>query len=349
MLETDASDYAYGSILSQLQQNVDKKKQLHPVAFLSKQFNEAEVNYDIHDKEMLAIVRSFHAWEVLLKSCQHCITIWTDHKNLEYFNTTKSLTRRQARWAEFLSEFDFIVNYRPGEKNTKPDALSRRADHRPKGGSEAQKTQTRLFKPGQLKLSAIKLSALKVVSLRNQFKSDLLDAGLKDPQWVKIRDAVLAKDKLVDQAFTVEEEVLLYKNRWYIPDNSDIKRQVLYDNHDSKIAGHFGVFKTLERIRQNYHWPKMGEEVQDYVRSCDTCQRDKTSRHKKYGLLQPLEVPYRPWASISMDWIIELLEAGGGFTQIWVIVDRLTKMAHFIPLKTNITAIELAQLFLQHI
>jgi hypothetical protein len=138
---------------------------------------------------MLAIVRSFHAWETLLKSCQKQITVWTDHKNLEYFNSTKSLTRRQARWAEFLSEFDFIVNYRPGEKNGKPDALSRREDHRPKEGSEAQPIQC-LFKPGQLRLETeqlwqpgqMKIAALRITTLRNQFKDDLLEAGLRDPQ-----------------------------------------------------------------------------------------------------------------------------------------------------------------------
>ena len=141
--ETDTSDYAYGSALSQTQEVNSclgagvKKTRVHPVAYLSKQFNPAEINYDIHDKEMLAIGRSFYAWETLLKSCQKQITVWTDHKNLEYFNSTKSLTRSQARWAKFLSEFDFIVNYRPREKNGKPDALSRREDHRPKEGSEA--------------------------------------------------------------------------------------------------------------------------------------------------------------------------------------------------------------------
>ena len=96
---------------------------------------------------MLAIVRAFHAWEILLKSCQHQITIWTDYKNLEYFNTTKSLTRRQARWAKFLLEFDFVVKYRPGDKNSKLDVLSRRVDHRPKKGSEALPIQ-HLFKLG---------------------------------------------------------------------------------------------------------------------------------------------------------------------------------------------------------
>jgi hypothetical protein len=78
----------------------------------------------------------------------------------------------------------------------------------------------------------------------------------------------------------------------------------------------------------------MDEEVRDYVSSCDVCQHDKVSRHKRYGLLQSLEIPYRPWTSISMDFITTLPESDGS-TQIWVIVDRLTKMAHCIPLKTK--------------
>src|SRR5258705_2913411 len=269
ILETDASDYAYGSVLSQLQEDTTKQKtRTHPVAYLSKQFNPAEINYDIHDKEMLAIVRSFHAWETLLKSCQKQITVWTDHKNLEYFNSTKSLTRRQARWAEFLSEFDFIVNYRPGEKNGKPDALSRREDHRPKEGSEAQPIQY-LFKPGQLRLEMeqlwqpgqMRIATLRITTLRNQFKEDLLEAGLRDPQWVATREAAAQKKMPIDPNLTVENELLLYKNQWYIPNDSIIKRRILHDNHDSKLAGHFGIFKTLERLKQNYHWPKMAEEV----------------------------------------------------------------------------------------
>ena len=78
----------------------------------------------------------------------------------------------------------------------------------------------------------------------------------------------------------------------------------------------------------------MDEETKDYVRSCDVCQRDKTSRRKKYGLLQPLDIPHQPWKSISMDFITGLPESNG-FTQIWVVVDRLTKMARFIPMVTG--------------
>jgi hypothetical protein len=96
IVETDASDFALGAILSQ---EVPKEEGsgLHPVAFHSRKFKPAEINYDIHDKEMLAIVVAFKEWEHMLKSTESEITVFTDHKNLEYFATTKVLTRRQAR------------------------------------------------------------------------------------------------------------------------------------------------------------------------------------------------------------------------------------------------------------
>jgi hypothetical protein len=118
------------------------------VAYHSRKFKPAEINYDIHDKEMLAIVVAFKEWEHMLKSVAGEITVYTDHKNLEYFATTKVLTRRQARWAEHLAEFNFKVVYRPGDKNTKADVLSRRWDHAHEGGSETA-PEVSFFKPGQ--------------------------------------------------------------------------------------------------------------------------------------------------------------------------------------------------------
>ena len=114
------------------------------------------------------------------------------------------------------------------------------------------------------------------------------------------------------------------------------------------IAGHFGIYKTLERLKHSYHWHKMEEDVKDYVRACNTRQRDKSSRHRRYGELEQLEVPYRPCSFISMDWIIELPESDE-FTQIWVVVDRFTKMAHLIPLPTNTKVTDLAKVFLKEI
>ena len=129
-LETDASDFALGAILSQLCED----NRWHPIAFHSRKFQPAEVNYDVHDKEMTAIVAAFKEWEHLLMSVHDEITVFSDHKNLEYFNSTKVLNRRQHRWAEFLQPFRFKVVYREGRLNEKADTLSRRRDYRPEGG-----------------------------------------------------------------------------------------------------------------------------------------------------------------------------------------------------------------------
>jgi len=118
--------------------------------------------------------------------------------------------------------------------------------------------------------------------------------------------------------------------------------------HDSKIAGHFGTYKTTGRVRANFYWPKIDENITEYVRSCDLCQRNKVIRHKKYGLLEPLEVPIRPWTAISMDFIVGLPKSDG-YTKIWVIVDRFFKMAHFIPLRTEEHIKELALTFVKEI
>lgn len=331
IVETDASDFALGAILSQ-EVPPEEGSSLHPVAYHSRKFKPAEINYDIHDKEMLAIVVAFKEWEHMLKSTESEITVFTDHKNLEYFATTKVLTRRQARWAEHLAEYNFKVVYRPGNKNAKADMLSRRWDYAPLEGSEAP--QMSFFKPGQLVLDTAVVSAAKVVHLGDTFSDSLLRAAEADADWQATRDAVLAHDPRVATQFEVHGEFLLYENRWVVPNNPEIRMAIMREDHDSKVAGHFGQHKTYERLTQNFFWSKMEDDVRDYVRSCDVCQRDKASRHKKYGLLQPLEIPFRPWDCISMDFIVALPESEG-YDKIWVIVDRLTKMAHFIPLSSG--------------
>jgi hypothetical protein len=126
-VETDASDYVTAAILSQF----DDKGVLRPVAFLSSKMTPAECNYEIYDKELLAIVRAFEEWRPELSGTATTVQVISDHKNLEYFMSTKQLNRRQARWAEFLSEFNFKITYRPGAQGAKPDSLTRRGDDLP--------------------------------------------------------------------------------------------------------------------------------------------------------------------------------------------------------------------------
>jgi len=123
VVETDASDYALGCILSQLH-----SKRLHPVAFHSRKLSLAERNYDIHDKELLAIVVAFMEWRHYLEGTEKPVTVYTDHQNLQYFLTTKVWTHRQIRWAQKLCGFNFKIVYRPGTQGGKPDALSRRPE-----------------------------------------------------------------------------------------------------------------------------------------------------------------------------------------------------------------------------
>jgi len=129
VMETDASDYALAAILSIL----TKDNEIHLVAFHSRTFSTPELNYDVHDKELLAIFEAFKIWRHYLEGSASPIDVVTDHKNLEYFSTTKVLTRRQARWSEYLSQFNLVIRFRPGRLGTKPDALTRRWDVYPKG------------------------------------------------------------------------------------------------------------------------------------------------------------------------------------------------------------------------
>jgi transposase InsO family protein len=139
------------------------------------------------------------------------------------------------------------------------------------------------------------------------------------------------------------------KGMLWIPNDRTLVYQILESEHDTKIAGHMGQDKTIELIRRNFWWPKMDEQIIDFVRSCTQCQKDKAARHQPYGLLNPLELPYAPWQSIAMDFITDL-PLSEGCDQLWVVIDRFTKMAHFVPLpKNGKTASDLTRIFTREI
>ena len=432
--------------------------------------------------------------------------VYTDHSTLECFQTTKILNRRQARWAEILSEFNFVITYRPGEKNGKADALSRRTDHALEGGSD---TPISMFKPGQLAdvertnqllvqilgqngkvptrgtefAAGYDLHSAEEITLKtktrqavsteiailvpsgtygriaprsglvlkhsidigagvvdedyrgpikvifiNHSKNDFLvkvgdriaqlvleyivtpdsemvnslpestrgdkgfgctgisvvhprvmaisvikenhkiltrrimavkatetetspwlnqirEAGKLDNQWMSYKSQ-LQSGKVFNTLF-LEDGLVLYKKRYYVPNSNEVTLTVTRRCHDAKVAGHFGRDKTMERMTRTYYWPDMDQWVRNYVRTCDARQSNKTARHKKYGPLKPMETPYRPWEHISMDFITELPSVSG-YDQIWVIVDGFSKMAHFVPLKSR-TAPTLAKAFVREI
>ena len=144
------------------------------------------------------------------------------------------------------------------------------------------------------------------------------------------------------------QELLRYDDRIWVPDSDNLRLQVLLNNHDHPIAGHYGQNKMLELIWRDYTWPGLRTFVKAYCKSCTACARSKAPRHRPYGNLRQLPIPKKPWNSISIDFI-EQLPSSSGYTSILVIVDRLSKQAIFIPTYDTITSVQLAQLFILHV
>ena len=142
--------------------------------------------------------------------------------------------------------------------------------------------------------------------------------------------------------------MLYYKDKLFIPPNEDLLTEIAKGCHDSKVAGHFGQEETIELVKCNFYWEKLTDWIKDSVRSCDECQNNKSPRHAKYGVLQPREVPYAAWTSISTDFITQLRESQG-CTQVMVVVNRFTKMAHFIGLARDATAKDIADTWLREV
>jgi len=153
----------------------------------------------------------------------------------------------------------------------------------------------------------------------------------------------------MEEVLEIKEGLLYWKGMLWIPGVGNLKTLILESEYDMKVADYMGQDKMIELIRLNLWWPKMNERITDFVQSCPECQKNKAARHQPYGLSSPLELPYAPWQSIAMDFITEL-PLSEGFIQLWVVIDRFTKMAHFLPLeKEKKTVADLAVIFTREI
>jgi len=208
------------------------------------------------------------------------IVVYTDHKNLEYFNSTKLLNRRQARWVEILCKFNFKIICCPGERNGKPDTLSHRVDPELEGEGEKEDLTIRMFKPGQLDLGTSKeiLAAHQIMAVKasqieeSKWSKKILEASLWDNRWLGIQNCLkIGKDNAGLGHYSLENDIITYERCLYIPANNSLKFKVTYQCHDAKVAGHFGQDKTLKLIKRDYYWPNMEDWVRNYVRTCNAC------------------------------------------------------------------------------
>lgn len=365
VVETDASNWASGGVLSQY----DEDGTLRPVAFFSAKHTPQECNYEIYDKELLAIIKALEEWRPELEGTEEQFDVITDHKNLQHFMTTKLLNQRQARWNEFLSRFNFRITYRPGKQGAIPDALSRRAQDRPASITDLADPRINhrhqcILKDKNLSIGMApeSISSLMLYVMDTQVPLDDLisQAYAQDPdteemiealrqlkrQWPKHLKRKLriakAECKLVDGR-------IYFRDRLFIPNVPDVKLQVISRTHSNVLSGHPGRYKTATLLRRSYFWPGLTEDVARYVRNCHLCTRSKVSRSAPQGWLKPLEIPYRAWTSISIDYVVSLPDCnrdGITYKHVLVVIDRLTKMRHFIPC-ASLEADELATRFLR--
>jgi transposase InsO family protein len=388
IVETDASDYVSAGVLSQYGDDGI----LRPVAFFSKKHSVAECNYEIYDKELLAIIRCFEEWRPELEGAASPIKVITDHRNLEYFTTTKLLNRRQARWSEFLSRFDFKIMYRPGKLGAKPDSLTRRSEDLPKEGDERLRHQSQTIlkrlnfedktekKPIRKVTFEDEAETIALAPVRTRQEGLLptpLDNAPQDEQETEgdielpptiaalLRTAYeedpvpLSVLKALEEGHRRHAKLTLaecqkkgghlyYRNCLYVPDYDELKAELLRMYHGNAIAGHPGRSKTYSLIARSYYWPGMLPYVDRWVRNCQMCKRTTPSQEAYQGILKPLPVPERAWRDISIDFITHLPRSGK-HDAILVVVDRLTKMKHFLACEGTCNAEDVARLFLKNI
>ncbi|KAJ1578381.1 hypothetical protein NDA11_004777 [Ustilago hordei] len=366
-LETDASDFAIAGVLKQ-----EHEGRWHPVAFYSRKMSSAEKNYEIHDKELLAVVACLTQWQHMLAGLLSQLVILTNHEALKYFKSQRHITGQQARWAILLADFDFILQYRPGDKGGEPNALTRRTDMQP-AGEEQDHNVRQLLPPRVFKETADHDSTLVAPMLSME---SIASKGLRD--LVKIFQPLDQELQEIHRKkpFEVKDDLWYSGGRLVIPkvimpgrtnnrhsrsakevdgqslSVEHLRFMVMTQCHDGITAGHVGRDATIKAAQQHYWWPNMTAWIADYVASCPVCARYKAPHHHPYGLLQPLATPDRPWGSISLDFIEGLPPSkkydSKTYDSILVIVDRLTKFAILAPTHKTVMAKQTAVLLYGH-
>ena len=341
IIETDASDYALGAVLNQLDQNGKP----HPVMFHSRKFIAAEINYDVYDKELLAIVDALKVWAVYANSNPHEIQIYTDHKNLQTFLTTKELTRRHMRWAEKLSYIKFRIIYRKGSENARADALSRRIDYKP---DTTQQSYQLLKQDTDGSLVYANPQVMQVYRVAQEVDQELIDAYKTDTMYAELT----TRSETEHQIHTSADGYLRYFGKVYVPARQ--VNRIIRQQHNAPGSGHQGFKKTHDRIKNHYYFPKIKQRIREHIDTCIECIINKPNRHRPYGEMGEHLVPEAPFEHISMDWIVKLPGlkdplTNTTFDSIIVIVDRFTKYAKFVPYLESSNTEALAYSFMKTI
>jgi hypothetical protein len=247
----------------------------------------------------------------------------------------------QRRWLELIKDYDLDIQYHPGKENVVADALSRKSQTNMLIGHLLP--QELYWEMAQLNLGIIALSETLTLEIEPTLEQDIRKGQLTDEKIAEYKR--LIKLGKVSDFREDEQGTVWFKNKICVPEIKELRETILKEAHDSAYSIHPGSTKMYEDLKQRYWWYGMKKDVAAHVALCDICQRVKAEYQRPAGLLQPLKIPEWKWEEIGMDFIVELPRTRDGYDSIWVIVDRLTKVAHFIPVKTTYTEVKLAELY----
>ncbi|KAI3814080.1 hypothetical protein L1987_18825 [Smallanthus sonchifolius] len=286
------------------------------IAYASRQLKIHEKNYTTHDLELGAVIFALKIWRHYLYGTK-CV-VFTDHKSLQHIFNQKELNMRQRRWVELVNDYDCEIRYHPGKANVVADALSRK-----------------------------ERVMLQSVKIHSDIQTRILAA-----QHVSITEGNMYEEMSCGAEFQLETKnngLLYFLDRIWVPNRNDLQEFLMTEAHKSRYSIHPGVDKMYHNLRSQYWWPGMKKDIALYVAKCLTCSKVKAEHQRPSGLLEQPEIPVWKWENLAMDFITKLPRTSNGYDSIWVIIDRLTKSAHFLPIREDYRVEKLARIYINEI
>ena len=255
---------------------------------------------------------------------------------------------RQWRCVELIKDYDCIIDYHPGKANVVADALNRK-DKVIRSGPMTwnEETMMELKKLGAILSVSPEGSLMAQLRVKSGYREQILEAQQHYDEVSKVR---IKLESGGETLFRMGDDgIVMLERRMYVPDNKALKQKLLKEAHKSKFTVHPGSTKMYQDMKQYYWWPNMRKEVAGYVAKCSICQQVKVEHRKPAGLLQPLPIPEWKWEMITMDFVSGLPRGKRGNDAIWVIVDRLTKSALFLPVNMTDPVDKLAKIYVNEV